>query len=689
MRIQRIKADDLAPAFGILMAALDFNGELADQPLGVSVGVVPPGGETTAHRHDETELIVVIDGSGRIRTDDVEACVGPGHAILFDPFETHTLREEGNAGLRFLTVYWRDRARANQRASATRSSRSGMPVIVTSTPPTPNGDLHLGHAGGPYLGADVHCRYLRMCGVPAFHITGSDDYQSYTLAKAIQLGLTAQQTADHFADRIAQTLAAMEIHVDQFTRSSHTPGYRQRVTDFLAKLRHAGVVRLECRPALFDGATGAYLYEVDVSGGCPNCGSSTGGNICEECGHPNVCTDLAEPRSKLAAAPPFAKSIERLHFRLSDCLDAVRRHHDASRMATRLRVLLDGLVSRGLPDVAVTHPSDWGIPAEGDALERQVIWVWLEMVVGFLVGMTELSAREGLPWTPAEPPHNVSIVHFFGYDNAFYHTILFPAALQVVYPDYPLRITYVCNEFYLLEGAKFSTSRNHAIWAHEFLMKAGVDETRFFLAYTRPELERTNFSWRKFDATVERELVDAWHAWLVNLNDRVAAQFGGKAPDAGVWTLEQRDFMAMLQRFADSAANAYAAESFSLQRAARVLCELVRESRKFAAGERHWGEFGTRSSEYRTSIALELAAARQLALLAKPLMPGFSGRILAGLGESSPDRPLWPDHPAPPAPGTPICIDSAFARARPRCRVERDAETVAPVLGKDDAAAST
>jgi methionyl-tRNA synthetase len=94
MRIQRIKADDLAPAFGILMAALDFNGELADQPLGVSVGVVPPGGETTAHRHDETELIVVIDGSGRIRTDDVEACVGPGHAILFDPFETHTLREE-------------------------------------------------------------------------------------------------------------------------------------------------------------------------------------------------------------------------------------------------------------------------------------------------------------------------------------------------------------------------------------------------------------------------------------------------------------------------------------------------------------------------------------------------------------------------------------------------------------------
>jgi methionyl-tRNA synthetase len=660
MKIEQIEPDKLEPAFGILMATAQFGGKLGERPrIGVAWGVVPPGGATTAHRHDEFEMFVILEGAGRILTDNGEARVGPGQSVLFDPFELHTLHADANAAVKFVTVYWRD-AGQTARGSKAPAARLQGPVFVASTPPTPNGDLHLGHVSGPYLGADIHRRYLRMRGIAAYHVTGSDDYQSYTEAKARQMSVSPQEAADKFANLIAGTLQALDIEVDQFTRSSRTRGYHEAALAFLGRLQDAGAVTRASMPALFEPDTGAYLYEVDVVGRCPACRTPTSGNICEQCGSPNMCTDLIEPRSKRSGRAPLEKAIERLHFRLPDYLDEIRRHHAEARMGTRLRTLIETLASRGILEVAVSHPAEWGIPVGRKGPEGQVVWAWLEMIVGFLIGIRAIRAPQAAGEADVELPADGRIVHFFGYDNAFYHTVLFPAALRAAYPERELKIDYVFNEFYLLDGAKFSTSRGHAVWGREILAHANADAVRFFLCHTRPETERTNFTWMDFDRVIRDELIGEWQAWIADLDRRVADAFGRVAPDAGVWTQEQREFFDRLQWFGETIADSYEVEGFSPQRATRLLCELVRESRRFAAAERHWHDCSSQQSFLRTSVALELAAARQLALLAAPLMPAFSRHLLAGLGEQASEPLMWPEYPAFPTPGTTIRVSADF-----------------------------
>ncbi|MQA25159.1 MAG: class I tRNA ligase family protein, partial [Micromonosporaceae bacterium] len=535
---------------------------------------------------------------------------------------------------------------------AARDRFDARPVFVFSTPPTPNGDLHLGHLSGPYLGADVFVRFQRMRGVTAWHVTGSDDYQSYVVECARREGREPAETAANYSAEIAATLRLMDIEPDQYTVTDADPAYRDGLREFFSRLVRSGSVAPREDPALVDAATGAYLYEVEVSGDCPHCGDPTGGNICEECGEPNVCADLAEPRSAQSDAPPRQVNLTRHSLPLHEFRADVAAHHRLGRVPARLKELAARLFARDRLDIPVTHPSTWGVPPLEQGADGQVIWVWPEMAYGFLHGIESLGRRLGRDWRADSPQADWKIVHFFGYDNSFYHAILYPALYRLAHPDWNPDIDYHVNEFLLLEGAKFSTSRRHAIWGKEILGPHSVDAVRFFLSRARSEGRRTNFERGEYDTVLKETLIGAWQRWLNDLGARIAERHGGAAPEPGVWTPEHTAFLRRLGTRLSALTDSLGADGFSLNQAAETLDGIVQDAARFSSLESAVKGIEDWKDQTRTATALELAAAQLLARSAAPVMPRFAARLAGALGAPPPAD--WPQAVTLVPPGTRI-----------------------------------
>lgn len=584
MRITRIDDIELKPAFGIAMSESQAFG--AGDRLHAGFGVVQPGEQSTPHKHDEVEGFVVLSGRGEIVTERGRHAVAAGSVALFEAFESHVLHNTGDELLKFADFYWREPADRQRAAAAHADQRlAGRPVFVFSTPPTPNGDLHLGHLSGPYLGADVYVRYLRATGQEAYHLTGSDDFQSYVVGRARQEDSSPQEVADRYASAIQQTLALMDIHLDQFTITSRDPTYAHGLRDFFSRLISGGL-RREAAPALVDGVTGAYLHEVDVSGACPTCGAPSGGNICEECGEPNGCVEFAAPRSRLSEATPRVEPVERWMLNLSRMKADVVRHQRRAKVSPRLQQLTKAVLSRPDFRVAISHPAEWGVtPAEAPQ-GGQVIWVWPEMAYGFLHGIEAIGRRLARDWRAARPQADWKIVHFFGYDNSFYHTILYPALYRLAFPEWDCDIDYNENEFYLLDGLKFSTSRRHAIWGRDILNADSVDAVRWYLSWTRGEYERTNFTLTDFHDRVEQVLLGQWQAWLADLGQRLTQDFGGRAPDAGAWTPAHMGYLDSLRHRLGALRTWYGADAYSLNRVVDELNAMVAQARRLGGRPR-------------------------------------------------------------------------------------------------------
>lgn len=612
---------------GISMRAID------GLEVGATWGRILPGGRTDPQQHDEAETFVVVRGRGQLVIDNRSHPLEPGTVAQAEPFETHVLENDGDDDLVFASFYWRDAERASRQAGLTERGRMARrPVFVFSTPPTPNGDLHLGHLSGPYLGADVFVRFQRLNGVQAWHLTGSDDYQSYVVECAQRENSTPAETAARYSAEIAATLELMDISLDQYTVTSTSQSYRVGLSEYFSQIVASGSVAPREATALFDSRTNEYLYEVGVSGGCPACGERAGGNICEECGEPNFCYDLTEPKSRHGGLPPRSGAITRFSLPLHQFQSELARHHHLGRVPVRLRELTERLFGRDELDVPMTHPASWGVPpAEADT-PGQVIWVWPEMSYGFLRGIEELGHRLGRDWRASEPQQDWKLVHFFGYDNSFYHAILYPVLYKLAFPGWEPDIDYHLNEFLLLEGEKFSTSRRHAIWGKEILTPGSVDAVRFYLAQIRSEGRRTNFERSAYVTTVRGTLVDGWQGWLRDLGKRVENDYGGRAPDAGIWTPEHTAFLARLGTRLTAMAIALGPDGFSLNQAAAELAGIVEDARGVAARERLLAQSPGWRDEARTAIALELAAAKLLAMCAAPVMPRFAAKLADALG---------------------------------------------------------
>ncbi len=607
---------------------------VVEPPFGAGWARVDPGETSQRHMHHEGETWFVTEGTGEIRMDDEVAMVRPGDVVYLPPFSRHTLHNPSTTdGLIFLTCYWEDLTlaadEADKRAAEESAPAAPNRVIVNVAPPTPNGDLHLGHLSGPYLGADVHCRWLRMNGIDAQYVMGTDDYQSYVAGKALQTDDTPSHVADHFAARIEGTLRLADIKPDQFTRPMHANGYGDAIQDVFQKLHAAGHLVEREGPCLRDGQDGRYLFEFYVGGTCPHCGAAAGGGGCEECGQPNSGHDLEGPGATLTDAPVKRGSVKQLFVPLSRYEDRIRKFLLDVHMPPHLRALTEDLLAKGLPDVPATHPHEWGLSCPIPGFEDQIISAWVELGHGFLESIRQHDRRLGLPVDEdsLSPAAGTRIVQFFGFDNGFVYALLYPLLYQLIDPECPLAQTFVCNEFYRLDGLKFSTSRNHAVWVRDICSEEPSDLVRFHVCYTRPEGEQSSFSRDAYDAFVAQELRGKWSDWLDELGQRVETAARGTAPEPGFWTDEHRRMSKRLGMRVQEARDGYEAEQFSTRAVTRALMSVVEEARAFGRSESYWQGAPRRSNEVRTAIALELAAARAVAELSAPIMPRFGQRL--------------------------------------------------------------
>lgn len=408
-------------------------------------------------------------------------------------------------------------------------------VVIIGPPPTPNGDLHVGHMAGPYLAADVHARYLRASGRRVVYATATDDSQTYVLASARKLGTTPAALCRKSWHEIRHTLDAMGIAVDGFAPIGDA--YRAAVLRFLGELHAAGKLRLRTVRLPYSERDGEFLMEGLVEGDCPVCLAESRGGQCETCGHPNASVDLLNPHSRLDPSDVLTtRETQILVLALEEYRDELTAYHASreARWRPHLVQLCRELLARPLPDFPITYPTGWGIPAPFAETPGQVVNAWAEGMAQWMY-LTAHAARS-MGRDPAEADalwqveHDVELVYFLGFDNGFICALAHIGLLLAHDGRYVLPDTIVSNEFYELEHEKFSTSKGHVVGVHELLAEVPRDLVRFYLALTCPEHQRTNFSRAALKQITTQRLVEPWNRLADTLATAVAAGGAGPLP---------------------------------------------------------------------------------------------------------------------------------------------------------------
>ena len=372
-------------------------------------------------------------------------------------------------------------------------------VIITSTPPTPNGDLHVGHVSGPYLAADVHARFLRSQGKSVAYVSSSDDNQSYVVTTAKRLGVRPRQLAREQAERIRHTLAKASIAIDAFT----VPDRRhvEFVQQFFLQLYEANILARKKKTAFWCREHGRYVFESYLKGYCRHCFSPTAGGICEACGHPNDASTILDPQCGVDPRHTLERrEVETIVLELERFRSRIRRFYADKWRTWRPHALrlVDELLENELPDYPISYISDWGIPAPFPRLDGRVLNVWAEMFPGLMRTVEFVEARQHGNGSDGRkiwhPDSGNELIQFLGYDNSFFFFVVHLVLALARPNECILPTSIVTNEFYQLDNFKFSTSKNHAIWARDLLDRRPVDEVRFYLALSNPEHQKANFT---------------------------------------------------------------------------------------------------------------------------------------------------------------------------------------------------
>ncbi len=500
--------------------------------------------------------------------------------------------------------------------------------LVTATPPTPNGDLHLGHLCGPYLAADIFSRHLRQTGEDVIAITGIDDHQSYTDARGIRDGKTAEETAQWFGNRIVDAWTKAHVNFDVVTRPNHAPHHRWLTQKVFHKLFEQGDIVARLKPLPYCASCDRWAYEAYVSGECPHCGARSCGNACEACGRPNDCADLKNQRCTICLSECETRPCERLYMPLARHAETLRQFLRSTRMSGHLRALSESIIAAGLPEIAVSHPGDWGIDVPIDKFKDHRIYVWFEMAAGYLAaGGNE--HMEGA-WRTRQ-----RVVQFLGIDNGYFHSLLFPAVMRAFDAHIPLPTAFVTNEFYRLDGLKFSTSRRHAIWLSEALENTPADHLRLYLSWDRPTVSQTNFRWDDFYACVHGELLPRWYGWLTALARRseTAASVMQCAKESlacspAISTSYREWIGNTLKRVHE----AYSVERFSPRTALQQLDLIVQAAAEAGRDSEHLAAHSSLQGTFVREVRDELAAAVALAMGLYPIAPVMAEQLWGILG---------------------------------------------------------
>ena len=502
---------------------------------------------------------------------------------------------------------------------------------ITTALPYANGPVHIGHLAGVYIPADIYARYLRNKGEEVVFIGGSDEHGVPITIKARKEGVTPQDIVDRYHEIIKRSFEEFGISFDVYSRTTSKTHYRV-ASDFFKKLYDKGEFIEQTSEQYYDEEAGQFLADRYITGKCPHCGNERAyGDQCESCGTSLSPTDLINPQSAISGSKPVMRQTRHWYLPLDKheawLRDYILNNH--KEWKTNVYGQCKSWLDVGLQPRAVSRDLDWGVPVPLPDAEGKVLYVWFDAPIGYISNTIELCSEQPEKfgnWERWWKDPETRLVHFIGKDNIVFHCIVFPAMLKAE-GSYILPDNVPANEFLNLEGDKISTSRNWAVWLHEYLvdMPDKQDVLRYVLTANAPETKDNDFTWRDFQVRNNSELVAIYGNFINRTLVLTGKYFDGKVPPLG--TLEDID-SDVLAQIADSKARIEnMLDNFHFRDALREAMNLARTGNKYLADTEPWKLAKTDMSRVATILNVALQLSANLNIAFEPFLPFSSAKL--------------------------------------------------------------
>lgn len=498
-------------------------------------------------------------------------------------------------------------------------------TLVTAALPYANGGVHIGHLAGVYVPADIYVRYLRLRGRDVLFICGSDEHGVPITIRAKKEGVTPQDVCDRYHKLIKESFEKFGISFSIYSRTT-SDVHAKTATEFFEKLYEKGEFIEQESEQYFDEEAKTFLADRYIKGECPHCGNPDAyGDQCEKCGKDLSPTELINPHSTISGSKPVLRTTKHWYLPLDKAQPWLEKWILADHSDWRSNVVgqCKSWFDMGLKPRAVTRDLDWGIPVPVEGAEGKVMYVWFDAPIGYISNTRELLPNDWEKWWKSQ---DTRLVHFIGKDNIVFHCIVFPAMLKAE-GSYILPDNVPANEFLNLEDDKISTSRNWAVWLHEYVEEfpGKQDVLRYVLTANAPETKDNNFTWKDFQSRNNNELVAVYGNFVNRALVLTQKYFGGKVPPCGELTEQDKEIIA---EFRDVKAKVEELlEKFRFRDAQKEAMNLARIGNKYLADSEPWKVFKTDPKRVETILNLSLQLVANLAIAFEPFLPFSSEKL--------------------------------------------------------------
>ena len=504
---------------------------------------------------------------------------------------------------------------------------------VTTALPYANGPVHIGHLAGVYIPADTYVRYLRMKGEEVLFVGGSDEHGVPITIKAEKEGCTPQDIVDRYHNIIKDSFEKLGISYDIYSRTS-SKTHHETAAAFFKKLYEDGKFIERETEQFFDPERNKFLSDRYIIGTCPKCGNDHAyGDQCEKCGSSMSPEELINPHSALSGAKLVKKATKHWYLPLDQYEQWLRDWIIEGHKEWKPNVYgqVKSWLDNGLQPRAVTRDLDWGVPVPLEEADGKVLYVWFDAPIGYISNTIEHCAEKGTDWEKWWKDEDTKLVHFIGKDNIVFHCIIFPCMLKA-YGDYIVPENVPANEFLNLENDKISTSRNWAVWLHEYLEEfpGKQDVLRYALTANAPETKDNNFTWKDYQDRNNNELLAIFGNFVNRTLVLTHKYFEGKVP--AMINLNEKDNAAIeeMNQYPDKIAHLL--DTYKFREALSELMNLARLGNRYLTENEPWKQFKTDPERVKTVLAVSLQIVAKLAILSEPFLPFSAKKLQAMIG---------------------------------------------------------
>ncbi len=507
---------------------------------------------------------------------------------------------------------------------------------VTAALPYANGPVHIGHLAGCYIPADIYVRYLRAKSEDVKFICGSDEHGVAITIKAKKEGITPQQVIDKYHKMMGDAFKDFGISFDIYSRTS-SDVHHETASAFFTELYDKGMFQEEITNQYYDEEAKQFLADRYITGTCPNCGNDGAyGDQCEKCGTSLNPTDLINAKSTLSGSVPVLKQTKNWFLPLDKFQDDIEKYIDSHQeWKSNVFGQCKSWLKQGLQPRAMTRDLDWGVKVPLKEAEGKVLYVWFDAPIGYISATKELTPD----WEKYWKSEDTRLIHFIGKDNIVFHCIIFPAILKAN-GSYILPDNVPANEFLNLEGDKISTSRNWAVWLHEYLIdfENKQDVLRYVLTANAPETKDNDFTWKDFQARNNNELVAIFGNFINRVIVLSNKYFEGKVIARNELSDYDKEVISELKKYPDIISKSL--EQFRFREALQELMNLARLGNKYLADTEPWKVIKEDEARVQTILNIGLQIAANLAILSEPFLPHTSDKLKQMLNMT---HNLWAD----------------------------------------------